>query len=186
MGWKQIKSCGGRTRTLHLKGADEITTAEEVKQALKATGQIRHKEDLIVKTLRPTRFGTQYGTIVMNRKDAEVILRQGKVKIGLNNCEIEEKIDIFKCYKCWGYGHSAAQCNGEDRSNLCQRCTGADHIRTGCNKDPYCPLCATEGHMAGEAVCGALRRATQRPSSRGLRPSTVNREQILEGAEEGG
>ena len=73
-----------------------------------------------------------------------------------------------KCYKCWLYGHMAAQCEGEvDRRADCNNCGKKGHHSRYCKETKYCPLCKEEEHGADTGGCptfrSALRDARGRP-----------------------
>lgn len=49
------------------------------------------------------------------------IIKTGeKIKTGLNNCRIEKKVNVDRCYRCWGYGHKEDGCRATSRTEYCQ------------------------------------------------------------------
>lgn len=58
------------------------------------------------------------------------LLKQGKVYINLDTCPVSDFTEVTRCFRCQGYGHTAAKCLNEES---CARCAGFHDTRT-------CPL----------------------------------------------
>jgi hypothetical protein len=149
----------GKDVTIHLRGLDSMTTKEEVKESVIATGLIKRKERLLVKALRPAYGESQTATITAIEEDARRIIKEGTVRVGLSLCAAQERLDLEKCYRCWGYGHKARDCEEEDRSESCRKCAKTGHVKKHCIELAYCPLCQKTGHEAGEGRCTIFRNA---------------------------
>lgn len=149
------------TKVLHVKDIDQVTTVEEIREAV--CGEIVIKpETFDVRALRPAYGNRQNATIIMPDEDAEKLLALGKIKIGWTNCKILERKKDVKCYKCWEYGHLKAQCSGQDRENLCLRCCKEGHKASDCQNPPYCVHCKKEGHQSGNPKCASRRGTLQK------------------------
>lgn len=75
----------------------------------------------------------QRSTIIaeVDAKTYEVMLEEGKVKIGWNICTVQEYIGILRSYKCSGYYHFAKEC----KNNLtCGNCAG-EHATKECKNE---------------------------------------------------
>ncbi|KAJ3640316.1 hypothetical protein Zmor_003624 [Zophobas morio] len=158
---------GGRTKILHIRDIDSITSGEEVREAILRKCQVKNKEKLVVKPLSPARNGNQVATVIVEEDDATAIAQTGKIRVGLSLCRIQKRIDLDMCYKCWAYGHKAAKYQGNDRTELCKSCAKGGHKKETCNLDPYCPLCEKQGHEAGNKTCEAFRIALAAVIKRG-------------------
>lgn len=170
---RKVKIAGNRKEKLvHIRDIDAVTTQDDIVTALQHTGVVTEKAALKVKSLRPTVAGNQIATVALAENDAAKILEIGRLRLGLTMCRIEERVEVERCYRCWGFGHRSSSCRGEDRANRCQRCTGEGHQRSTCEAEPYCPLCEAKGHQAGSGRCLEFRKALKNTRARTRRIST--------------
>lgn len=89
-----------------------------------------------LKHLRKGYSGTQRALLALPAKAAKKLLSLGKVAIGGVKCWVRHRIEVGRCYKCQGYGHTAASCSGTiDRSNECWRCGTAGHKSKECRAE---------------------------------------------------
>ncbi|KAK9701257.1 Zinc knuckle [Popillia japonica] len=105
------------------------------------------RQDLEIKSMRPTRDGNQIATVQVSRANANMLVKLGRVKIDWVSCRIRERITIIRCYKCLEFGHASRVCQGLDRSNLCLNCNQPGHKAKDCKEAHYCPTCRP-GHKA--------------------------------------
>ncbi|KAL1487485.1 hypothetical protein ABEB36_015847 [Hypothenemus hampei] len=101
----------------------------------------------------------QAGTLNINKTDAELLLKIGKIEIGCNRCTIEERLHIKRCNKCWGLQTRRIRVYRENRKNNCYKCGGQGHLAKNCGESETCPLCGVQGHRAGAGACREFRRA---------------------------
>lgn len=142
-------------KTIIIKDMDEITTKEEVENAIiKETG-IRQGEGWFGQ-LRPCYGRSQAITVKLPTEKAELLLRGGKIKIGLNLCLIMERLNVQQCYRCWKYGHTRDKCKGEDQSQKCRKCGIEGHRAQTCEGVLWCLNCKIEGHAASSGACPCL------------------------------
>lgn len=138
---------------LHIMGMDEVTTLEEVQQAVReALGEL--PENCRVSSLRPAQAGTQNATVILDSNAAFKLIRMGSIKVGWLRCRIRERHDLGRCISCWDYGHKPVECKGPNRRDLCLKCSQGGHKAKDCKNEPFCPLCKTNGHQAGGRKCG--------------------------------
>ncbi|CAD7078607.1 unnamed protein product [Hermetia illucens] len=151
--------------TIICKDIDEITTKEEVREALEKQFDLAGLQESVVKTLRKAYRGTQTAIISLPAENALKLLAAGRVRIGWVMCRLREQVALKRCFRCLGFGHIAKSCtNPNDRSKQCRRCGVEGHISKDCGADPNCLLCkGKEGvdhrHIAGSSRCPEYRRA---------------------------
>ncbi|XP_062713157.1 uncharacterized protein LOC134290133 [Aedes albopictus] len=104
---------------------DEITTAEEVKTAIKEQMEIGDVEMSV--RLRRGPSGTQVAAIKLPVNAADKALRIGKVKVGFSECPLRVSQQPEICFRCQEFGHLARNCRGPDRSKLYRRCGDEGH-----------------------------------------------------------
>jgi SH3-like domain-containing protein len=144
---------------LHIKGMDELATEKDVENALREETRNKLAEHMTVGKLRPSYGGTQAVTVRVHKELALQLLGKKSVKIGLNSCTIQERIDVEICYKCWGYNHKAKDCEQTDKKNLCRKCGEEGHLSKECVNEAYCIKCNKAGHAVGSAQCRHFKEA---------------------------
>ena len=124
------------------KDLDEVTTPEEICEALQKECGIQNLGKINIKSMRKTRSGTQIAIICLRAQDAKTALKVGKIKVGWSVCRLREYSPIPRCYRCFHLGHMARKCcNPIDRSSLCTRCGAGGHVAKSCTNDPSCMFC---------------------------------------------
>lgn len=70
-----------------------------------------------------TFVGKQAVTVKLKEKDAEALIKAGKIRIGLNLCPIVEYFKLTQCFKCFNYGHRKNEyVSVSDRTKECIKC----------------------------------------------------------------
>lgn len=141
-----------KSTALHLRGMEADTTLEDIK--LSITEIIgKWEEENKISELRPLNNDTLAATITLSANDAEKVLKEGPIRIGLVKCKVEKRLNIRRCQRCWSHDHYSDACNGPDRSKNCFKCGQSDHSSKDCKKEEACPLCTTSGHKMGTMKC---------------------------------
>lgn len=148
-----------KRKCLHIKDIDADAVEEDIRDALINAKLIDFQDHLEIKALRPQKNGNQSATILVELSDSTKILGMGKLRVGLNICQVQERLEILRCFRCWAYDHKANRCNGEDRSKKCHKCTRDGHKARDCNEELFCPHCNENGHAAGNGRCKAFQQA---------------------------
>lgn len=153
-----------RTQEVNIvcKDMDEVTTKEEVLEALQTQLGTDSLPLSAIRSLRSVRGGTQTAVISLSFEQAKKVLTTGKVRIGWTICRVREAVKPKQCFRCFDYGHQARDCKGEDRSKQCRRCGEGGHIAKNCEaKDPCCMICSTKekkaAHVTGSSRCPKFR-----------------------------
>lgn len=154
------------SRIVIIKDIYEGVTAEEVTLALKEKELLQSH----VIAMRPAHSGTQTCLVKLPyTPESAALLKEGRVKIGLIRCRVQEWIKLPRCYRCHAFGHIAAKCSGQDRSHLCRQCGQHGHKAITCKNPPMCTVCANKGgdkraseHICGSSRCGAFRKELAR------------------------
>lgn len=153
---------------IEIKDLDEVTTTQEIVQALMTATEDLKIDDISVKSLRKAYCGTQSAVVILPTEAAKKVTNLGKLRVGWVICRVRELLKPLKCYKCWRYGHIARNCsNTVDRSKSCIKCGKEGHKAYTCTAEPCCILCSGEGdkevgkHAAGSSRCPEYKKAYQ-------------------------
>lgn len=159
-----------KTTAIHIRGIDAITTREEVIEGIiEAAGSV-NKNAIRVGELRPNINNTQAITANLPYTEAEKIIKQDSLKIGLVKCSVEKRIQIRRCAKCWSYDHRTRDClKNISLEGACYKCGNKGHQARECTREEYCPVCDKTGHKAGTGKCYAFKQAlsSKRKEERG-------------------
>lgn len=154
--------------SLEIKDLDELTTIEEVQEAIrkKFTDLITELEIGI--TSKNNR-SLKMAIIRVNAQAAEEMLKANTIKIGWTHCRIRQRTEILRCFKCFGYGHKQSSCPNPDRKGqgLCIQCGEKGHKKKDCKNQPKCCLCveletpSSINHVPGTGSCKVFRKALE-------------------------
>ncbi|XP_054745802.1 uncharacterized protein LOC129250192 [Anastrepha obliqua] len=129
-------------RQIEIRDLNEITTKDEVHEAI--TSQFRELNVPLsaVANLRKAYGGTQTATLKVTTEIATKLTAAGKIRVGLVICRIREKLDPKRCFKCMEYGHVAARCKStDDFTKSCFKCGSKDHQAKSCTQTASCLIC---------------------------------------------
>lgn len=161
----EVKSFTDET-IIECKDLDEITTAQDVWQALTAKFEEMQGLDVSsIKSLKKAYGNTQTAVISVPTSISAKILATEKIRIGWVNCRLRERLTPKQCFKCLEFGHLSWKCSSPiDRSKLCWRCGKPDHKSKDCKNDPSCFACTNKkrndtNHGYGSYRCPEYKEA---------------------------
>nr|CAH7745932.1 unnamed protein product [Callosobruchus chinensis] len=146
-------------RVIHITDLDVLITEEDLQAELRKALGVDNNNVFRVSGLRPTKDGNQAATIIVDRNLGAELLRKGRLKVGLVQCRLWERVTVTRCYRCLVTGHSAKDCKGPDRSQSCLNCGQEGHRAKECQGKPQCVRCQKEGHRVDSSKCPAYRGA---------------------------
>lgn len=166
-----------RKKNIVILDLDDITTEEEVYDALKAEIQDLTRDDTVIKmSPKANSRGLQYANIQLAIEEANRLLGLQRIKVGWTRCRIVERLVPVKCYRCQNYGHYASSCNSEeDMSSKCLKCGHDGHKIKECENEPFCSACKKKGHTSSEMICPKYKELMAE-----LRRKKVNRRAVNE------
>ncbi|XP_050497359.1 uncharacterized protein LOC126878594 [Diabrotica virgifera virgifera] len=129
-----------KTVTVHVKGMSEDTSKEELKEALEAYIG-RWQDPNRIKEMRPFTGNTLAATVILTKQAADSILQEETVKVGIVRCQVEKRIRVPRCNRCWAFDHARDVCAGPDRTGTCYGCGVTGHDTESCRAAARCVLC---------------------------------------------
>lgn len=155
-----------RQKTVEIRDLDELATPEEVTEAIKRDLKDL-AGDLRVSVTKANSRALKMAIVTLDEAAANELLQSQHIKIGWVNCRVRRRIDVQRCYKCLGYGHTRRECKGPERRDLCWRCGQNGHKAGNCESSPRCVLCAgredarRSDHVPGSGTCKTYRDALE-------------------------
>jgi hypothetical protein len=160
--------------TLEIRDLDSLTTVEEVREAiLRDLGE--NAGDVKVFLTRPNSRELKLAVVSLSERGANILLKAGRIKVGWVSARIRRRVEVIKCFRCFGFGHLQTDCKGPDRrsQNLCLRCGGSGHKKDSCIANAKCCLCVSfdsgqvdADHVPGARACLAFKQALERATER--------------------
>lgn len=152
--------------TLEFRDLDCLTTKEEVEEAIRRNLQ-QVEGDLKIKITNENSMKLKMAIVQLSERQASKLLETAKIKIGWVYSRIRRRVDVVRCFRCFGYGHQQRDCTGPDRrgDKLCIKCGEKGHKLKECTREPNCFLCkgqnAAVNHVPGSRNCQAFKKALE-------------------------
>lgn len=147
------------TAEVRIRGLDESIVPADIVRAVAMNGGCS-PEDVKSGEIQFVGKGPGTAWVRCPLAAANKIVAARTIQVGWIRARVEalEK-RALQCFKCLKMGHTIAQCNGPDRSNLCYRCGLPGHVARDCRAPEHCPVCADLGrpaaHRAGTKPCAS-------------------------------
>ncbi|XP_066245222.1 uncharacterized protein [Euwallacea similis] len=96
---------------------------------------------------------------MLEERRVEELMKDPRIRIGYVVCRMERRLEVGRCYRCWGLEHEAKDCRGEDKTGCCFACGERGHRRRECKGEERCCNCGKTGHRTGSEGCEVFRKA---------------------------
>lgn len=155
-----VRALTPRTK-LEILDLDVCADDREVREAVtKAVGECR-TGDLKISVFAPNARGERVAVVELDEAAATKILSQGRMKVGWVASRVRRRVEVTRCFRCLGFGHTRRECKGPDRSGNCWRCGEGGHNAKGCVAPPVCRACSQRSHpsdhVQGSGACRIFR-----------------------------
>lgn len=145
--------------TIEIQDLDSLTTENEVSKAINKSTKTT-TEDITVRLTSTNSREQKRAFVTLPAADANTLLENRRILIGVTYCRIRYKEEIKRCFRCFESGHMQWECKGPDRKGLglCIRCGQKGHKMKECSNPLKCCICSqSEGrstdHMPGSRSC---------------------------------
>jgi hypothetical protein len=166
-----------------LKGIEKDTADEEIVEYIlqqndsifEAVGSNKDAIKLQRTSQNKKRTTLRNAVLLVSNDVREAMLRQERISIGFQRVHVEDSCPLLQCFKCMGFGHTAARC--VEKKDRCLHCAG-EHKSMACTlKDSSeahrCWNChkmakgkAVEAHRANSKTCPFRAKMLQRTMER--------------------
>jgi len=116
---------------LEVRDLDQWSDGPEVLEAI-ALASGCDTAALRLVSLRKRFGGVQRALVSAPRDAAQVVIRQGRLRVGMVSCSVRRCDAKVRCFRCLSHGHEAKSCQGPDRSKCCRRCGQNGHYAKTC------------------------------------------------------
>ncbi|XP_063922977.1 uncharacterized protein LOC135137286 [Zophobas morio] len=150
-------------KTILLLDLDAATDEGEIVTELAKVLNIRDKREMSAKiqiAKKENSRGVKYAFVRLKEREAETIIKKGRIGEGWNRWRAREIVSVPKCFKCKKIGHTARVCE-ESEGEVCHKCGEMGHKIKECTQEQACYLCKKGGHRAESMKCPTYRKIVQ-------------------------
>ncbi|KAK5650239.1 hypothetical protein RI129_001268 [Pyrocoelia pectoralis] len=161
--------------TYYIRDIDEITTKDEIQQALTTTVGNTPEGWAEVSEVRVAANGRRTATIWATKEKEAAMDDLAFLWVGITKCPIRRRVELNRCAKCWGVHGKTDKCASRDVQGKCLNCGGDGHFKDKCTNEKRCAICELDGHAPWTIACPQYKAAI-RAAENGRKPSRlVNR-----------
>lgn len=119
-----------RNPEIRIFGIRENVTKAEIRNCIVSQNNIFVNEasKIEVNYVKKEQNNHYFATVECDSSTFDSIMKLGKINVGWSRCGVVEKLNIWRCYKCSGYNHKAANCKNK---LACGTCAG-EHSNKDC------------------------------------------------------
>ncbi|KAK5648853.1 hypothetical protein RI129_003745 [Pyrocoelia pectoralis] len=161
--------------TYHIRELDEITTKEDVIQAITTSMGNTPEDWLEVSDIRTAESGLRTATLLVSKEKSRAMDEHPTIWIGITKCAIRKRVEVQKCAKCWGVHGKSENCAERDVKGKCLNCGGEGHFRDACSNNKHCAVCNLAGHAPWTMACPEYKIAIRAAERGRTRTRLVNR-----------
>lgn len=134
----QVKITTLRNPQIKIVGMSEKFNEQQIiNQLIAQNNCIINKEDITIKK----KFERKNTCTAIAEVEAQLFLRimkESKLNVGWDRCPVYEELNLWRCYKCNGYNHKAANCRNE---SACSKCSENHHSSECMSEIAKCVNC---------------------------------------------
>lgn len=116
-------------------GIEEALSANELESCiLKQNSHLQHKDlNLNIKIIKQMK--SKYMAIIQSDTQThEKVIKDGRLYIGWSVCRVFDYVSVFRCFRCGGFDHKAAECS---QPNRCLKCGDTSHQMDVCTFESW-------------------------------------------------
>ncbi|XP_076638774.1 uncharacterized protein LOC143350585 [Colletes latitarsis] len=116
---------------IEIRDLDPIVGKDEIVDKIARHLAIEDKDEVRMKVLRTTYYGTQLAVIELPTKRVQRLKNGDRINIGYTACRIKIMPKLTRCFRCHGFGHISQDCPQNPIDGLiCRRCAQDLLIKT--------------------------------------------------------
>lgn len=151
--------------TLEIRDLDCLTNEDEIQRALDK--ELNKTVDCKISITKSNSREQKRAFVHIGEKDANVLLKIAKIKVGWVRCNVTRKVEVDRCFRCLTFGHTRVKCTKPEQKDRCYKCGQKGHTVKSCTHPPKCFLCEEIGnerldHVSGSGSCQVFRDALEK------------------------
>lgn len=117
-----------------ITGLSENMEGDSIIDAIKKQNKVECNEIKCIKVYKSYKNERVFNALVeIDSKGFEQVMNLKKINIEWDRCPVYENLSILRCYKCWGFNHTAAHC--KESVQICAKCSDEGHSFKECIND---------------------------------------------------
>lgn len=117
-----------------ITGLNEELEKDVIIEAIKKQNNIQCGHLECVKVYKSFKNPRIYNALIETDGEGfKQIMREGKINVEWDRCPVYESCHVLRCFKCWGFNHTAKTCKNE--SQICAKCSESGHTYKDCKNN---------------------------------------------------